>query len=152
VIDEPNERLDAALASVRLAAESIHAALADINPEEVKVEFGLKLEAEAGAVIAKTGVEGHFTVSLTWPTPDLADPSGPLRRMAVGIRVLPGVPDRPLPRQQGGNPLGRAVPGCLCTASAESLKTWGSTPILMALRSLVEVPGSACDSSPRGLM
>ena len=35
------------------------------------MEFGIKLAGEAGAMIAKTSAEGHFTVRLSWsPTGD----------------------------------------------------------------------------------
>jgi hypothetical protein len=60
VVAELDERLDDAISTIRPAAES--------------VEFGLKLDAEAGAIIAKTGVSGHFTVSLTW-TPSMTQPN-----------------------------------------------------------------------------
>ncbi|MCS7178813.1 MAG: CU044_2847 family protein [Anaerolineae bacterium] len=40
-------------------------ALAD-PPDEVEVEFGLKLNAEAGAVLAAAGTEAHYKVTLTW--------------------------------------------------------------------------------------
>ena len=33
---------------------------------EREIEFGVKLNAAAGAVIAKTSAEGHLTVKLTW--------------------------------------------------------------------------------------
>jgi len=35
-------------------------------PDEVQVEFGIKLSAAAGALIASTGAEANFKVSLTW--------------------------------------------------------------------------------------
>jgi Trypsin-co-occurring domain 1 len=35
-------------------------------PDEIEVEFGLTLAAEAGALIAKTSVEGNYTVTLKW--------------------------------------------------------------------------------------
>lgn len=35
-------------------------------PAEVKVEFGLQLSADFGAVIASTAVQANFTVTLTW--------------------------------------------------------------------------------------
>ncbi|MGW4378769.1 CU044_2847 family protein [Kitasatospora sp. NPDC004531] len=41
-------------------------------PSSVEVELGVKINAEAGAVIAKTAAEGNFTVKLTWERP--ADP------------------------------------------------------------------------------
>jgi len=36
------------------------------NFKEVQVEFGVKLDVEAGALIAKTGVEATINVTLTW--------------------------------------------------------------------------------------
>jgi hypothetical protein len=59
---------DGALAHVRKAASIAVASFRDmdVRPDEVQVEFGVKLNAEAGAVIAKTGAEGHLMVRLTW--------------------------------------------------------------------------------------
>ncbi|MFF7655286.1 CU044_2847 family protein [Streptomyces sp. NPDC007983] len=39
-------------------------------PSTVEVELGVKINAEAGAVIAKTAAEGNFTVRLTWQRAD----------------------------------------------------------------------------------
>jgi Trypsin-co-occurring domain 1 len=36
------------------------------RPDEMQVSFGLKFDAEAGAFIAKTGVEASLNVTLTW--------------------------------------------------------------------------------------
>jgi hypothetical protein len=36
------------------------------NADELKVEFGFKLSADVGVVIAKTQSEGNFSVTLTW--------------------------------------------------------------------------------------
>jgi hypothetical protein len=59
---------DGALAQVRKAASIALATFRDmdVRPDDVEVEFGVKLNAQAGAVIAKTGVEGHLKVKLTW--------------------------------------------------------------------------------------
>jgi hypothetical protein len=35
-------------------------------PDAIEIEFGVKLNAEAGAVIAKASIEGHLKVKLTW--------------------------------------------------------------------------------------
>ncbi|MFJ2825942.1 CU044_2847 family protein [Streptomyces toxytricini] len=43
-------------------------------PSSVEVELGVKLNAEAGAVIAKTAAEGNFVVRLTW---EREEPGGP---------------------------------------------------------------------------
>jgi hypothetical protein len=40
------------------------------------IKFGVKLDAEVGAVIAKTGVEGHFEVKLTWRAPTATPANG----------------------------------------------------------------------------
>jgi hypothetical protein len=47
------------------------------KPDEVEIKFGVKLSAEAGAVIAKTGLEGQFEVKLKWkqPSPATEDPA-----------------------------------------------------------------------------
>jgi Trypsin-co-occurring domain 1 len=36
------------------------------RPDDLEVEFGVRLNAEAGAVIAKTQAEGHLKVELAW--------------------------------------------------------------------------------------
>jgi hypothetical protein len=36
------------------------------RPQEVQVSFGLKFDAEAGAFIARTGVEASVNVTLSW--------------------------------------------------------------------------------------
>lgn len=62
-------RFDDALDSVRKAAVSALNKFRDesLAPGSVEIEFGIKLNAEAGAVIAKTSAEGHLTIKLTWP-------------------------------------------------------------------------------------
>ena len=59
---EAGQRLESALASVRDAAQAALDAMSKLSPETVEVEFGIKLAGEAGALIAKTSAEGHFTV------------------------------------------------------------------------------------------
>ncbi|WP_033322054.1 CU044_2847 family protein [Actinomadura atramentaria] len=69
------EHLETALGTVRAAAESALASLAGLAkaPDVVELEFGVKLNAAAGAVIAKTSLEGHLKVKLTWGSPEGAD-------------------------------------------------------------------------------
>ena len=59
------QRLEQALQTVRPTAERVLAAV-DLAPDQKEIEFGIKLNAEAGALIAKTSAEAHFTVKLTW--------------------------------------------------------------------------------------
>ncbi|MER8182800.1 CU044_2847 family protein [Kitasatospora sp. NPDC094015] len=57
-----------ALDGVRAAARSALAVFRDdsLRPDGVEIEFGVRLTAEAGALIARTGGEAHLTVRLTW--------------------------------------------------------------------------------------
>jgi len=46
--------------------ETVRAIKLSERPDEVAVEFGLKLDAEAGAYLAKAGGEAGFKVQLKW--------------------------------------------------------------------------------------
>lgn len=55
-----------ALSEVRTAAQATLRHFQELGPDEVELKFGVKLDATAGAVIAKTGVQAHFEVKLKW--------------------------------------------------------------------------------------
>jgi hypothetical protein len=60
--------LDNALSTIRNMAWRVRA-LHDRIPHEftqIEVEFGIKLDAEAGALLAKAGGEAAISVTLTW--------------------------------------------------------------------------------------
>ncbi|MEV8548526.1 CU044_2847 family protein [Streptomyces glaucescens] len=59
---------EGALDGVRAAAESALRVFRDgtLRPDSVELEFGIKMTAEAGAVIAKGAAEGHILVRLSW--------------------------------------------------------------------------------------
>ncbi|MEG3626561.1 CU044_2847 family protein [Streptomyces poriticola] len=59
---------EGALDGVRAAAESALRVFRDgsLRPDSVELEFGVRLSAEAGAVIAKGTAEGHLVVKLSW--------------------------------------------------------------------------------------
>ena len=61
--------LEGALGDVRRAAGAALAQFQSMGPTEVTLSFGIKIDAQVGAVVAKTGAEGHFEVTLTW-SPD----------------------------------------------------------------------------------
>jgi hypothetical protein len=63
---EASARLQDAVAQVKPAIASVLSSLRDLAPAEHGIEFGIKLTAEAGVVIAKTAVEGHFVVTMKW--------------------------------------------------------------------------------------
>ena len=68
VLQEARATFEQAVASVRDAAASALAQFTSMTraPDEVELKFGLKLDAEVGAVIARTGVQGQFEVKLKW--------------------------------------------------------------------------------------
>jgi Trypsin-co-occurring domain 1 len=66
VVARLDESIDDALASARPTAEAVVNTFRALSPDSVAVEFGLRLDAEAGAVFAKAGVGAHFTVTLSW--------------------------------------------------------------------------------------
>jgi hypothetical protein len=59
---------ESALGTVRSAAEGILNQLRSLAqpPDEVQVEFGVKMGAIAGAIIAKVSTEANFKINLTW--------------------------------------------------------------------------------------
>lgn len=66
---EAGKRLDEVLATARPTIRAVVDAIRELAPDEHQIEFGLKLNAEAGVMVAKTSMEGHFTVKLIWSRP-----------------------------------------------------------------------------------
>jgi hypothetical protein len=74
--------LEHALAGLGPAIQGIVAQLraAADWPDEVEIEFGVKLSADANAIIARTSAEANFTISLKWSREQLSGgepPSAP---------------------------------------------------------------------------
>src|SRR6476646_8210167 len=57
-----------AVDKIKPAAESIVRHIRDIAepPDVIGVEFGIKLNANIGAILASSSVEAQFTLKLTW--------------------------------------------------------------------------------------
>ncbi len=68
VPEKAQKTFEEALEKVKPAATAIIAKLRTLHdpPDEVEVEFGLKMSAEAGAFLAAAGVKAHYKVTLTW--------------------------------------------------------------------------------------
>lgn len=68
VVYEAKQRFEDALEPVCAAAQAALRSFRAMpaGPDEVEVEFGIKLGTEAGAIIAKASIEGHLTVKLKW--------------------------------------------------------------------------------------
>lgn len=75
---------DKALDSVKTIATKAKNTFKDIadSPDEISLEMGIKITAEAGAVLAAVGGEVHFVIGIKWnkekPQPSSTDsPSAP---------------------------------------------------------------------------
>lgn len=68
VIDKAHQTLEKSLEKVKPAAQVVIQKLRELHevPDEIQVSFGLKLSAEAGAVLTSGGIEANYTVTLKW--------------------------------------------------------------------------------------
>ena len=71
VVAVAQQTLEKALDPIRPIAEGILAKLHDLaeTPDRVSVEFGVKLSAEVGVIVARGTAEANFTVQLEWHRP-----------------------------------------------------------------------------------
>ena len=71
------ETFEKALLQVRDVANVALGQLRSMSrqPDEIEIKFGVKLDAQAGAVIARTGIQGHLEVKLKWRRDSVAEPS-----------------------------------------------------------------------------
>ncbi len=64
------QALDKAMSTIRLMGQRVTDTVQSINvadrPTKFELEFGLKFDVEAGAVVAKASTEAAFKVVLTW--------------------------------------------------------------------------------------
>jgi hypothetical protein len=72
VVVKARVNLESALDQVRVFASIALGRLRALaeQPQQIEVEFGIRLNAEAGAVIARTQAEAHMQVTLTWTRSD----------------------------------------------------------------------------------
>jgi hypothetical protein len=68
VAETARQTFEGALEKIKPAAIAIISKLRDVSdpPDQIGVEFGIKLNANAGAVIASAGVEANYKVTLSW--------------------------------------------------------------------------------------
>lgn len=68
VVTKAGQTFEAALEKIKPAATAIITKLRSLGepPNEVEVEFGVKMNAEAGAFIASAGAEANYKVTLKW--------------------------------------------------------------------------------------
>ncbi|MEM9271640.1 MAG: CU044_2847 family protein [Cyanobacteria bacterium P01_F01_bin.143] len=68
LVNKSKEAINKAMDTINHMAERTIDAIGNVTnkPSEVEVEFGIKLDAESGALIAKTGAEASLTVKMVW--------------------------------------------------------------------------------------
>ncbi|MHB8629614.1 MAG: CU044_2847 family protein [Aggregatilineales bacterium] len=68
IAERAGQTFKQALDRIKPTADAILSRLHSLiqKPDEIEVEFGLKLSAEAGMVIASGAVEANYTVRLKW--------------------------------------------------------------------------------------
>ncbi len=74
-VHETTARLERALGDIRRAASATLAQFQSMvqRPSEVQLSFGVKIDAEVGAFIAKTGGEANLQVTVTWKSDQKSD-------------------------------------------------------------------------------
>lgn len=67
-VAQASNTFESALRNVRSAAEGILHQFSSLAqpPDEVTVEFGVKMSAESGAIIAKLAGEANFKINISW--------------------------------------------------------------------------------------
>lgn len=55
-----------ALDKVKPAAIAMKDKLSSLQPDRIEVEFGLKMNADVGAILASAGVEANYKITLAW--------------------------------------------------------------------------------------
>lgn len=68
IVEKARVSFDQALDKLKPAASAIVSKLRSLTerPDEISVEFGIKLSAAAGAVITSASIEANFLVTLIW--------------------------------------------------------------------------------------
>ena len=85
--DDSPRSFSRALERIRPVANELAEKLKGLSyrPDEVEVEFGIKLSGKVGALIASTGTEANFKIRLTWSAP-ADEERGTTQTPAAGVR------------------------------------------------------------------
>jgi hypothetical protein len=76
IVAQTAQTLRAALDPLAQMSRQVLEQFAESSPQEVQVQFGVELTAEAGAVLTKAGASCHLNVTLTWKQAAEPAPAG----------------------------------------------------------------------------
>ena len=66
MVAEAKQTFEDAIDQIKPVISSLSAKLKDLSPEEMQVKFGVKLSAEAGAILTSVGGEVNFEITVKW--------------------------------------------------------------------------------------
>lgn len=68
IAERSQKALDSAMGTINQMASRVRTVVDGLAkpPQKIEVAFGIKLDAEAGAIISKLGMEASITVKLGW--------------------------------------------------------------------------------------
>ncbi len=71
VIEKANASFADAIGKIKPIAETMIAKLSNLSvkPDEIQVEFGVKIDGKFNTVVAGGGAEANFKISLKWSKP-----------------------------------------------------------------------------------
>ena len=66
--EKASQSLEKSVDKIKPMAEAVLKKLHELSekPDEISVEFGLKLSGSAGAVLASSSLEANYTITLKW--------------------------------------------------------------------------------------
>ncbi|MDB9318713.1 MULTISPECIES: CU044_2847 family protein [Cyanophyceae] len=65
-IAEATKTFEDAIDKIKPAVASITNKFKELSPEEMEIKFGVKLSAEAGAILTSVGGEVNFEITVKW--------------------------------------------------------------------------------------
>jgi len=75
---DTQEAFESKLSGIRDAASAALSILKeDLRPDAVTLRFGIKMTVEAGAVVARTAVEGNMEVEMSWHRNEATEVAAP---------------------------------------------------------------------------
>ena len=66
VIETAQTTFEEAVAGIKPIADAVLRQVSALGPESISVEFGVKLTAQAGVILASSAVEGNIKVTVGW--------------------------------------------------------------------------------------